>query len=233
VIELVRVFLNGEHGPILNDFCLHTAPGEAVALLGAAGSGRSAALAVASGAVQAHRGRVRLGSVEHTRRPAALRRATGLSTPDLMGPYDMSAAGWLSYWSSAQEGSSADLAAREVRALRSFGLEGVSERLVSQLSHAQRRSLDLARLWVEDPSVYLLDQPCAFLDGHSFWRLVLVLQRLKESRRTLIIATNEYNLASQVCDRAVFVEKGVNVEEMGKDSPQYKEFVRRALGWKS
>jgi ABC-type multidrug transport system ATPase subunit len=233
VIELVSVYLNGEHGPILNDFCLNTRPGEAVALLGAAGSGRSAALAVASGAVQAHRGRVRLNGVEHTRRPAALRSVTGLSSPELMGPYDMSVAGWISYWSSAQGLSREDVAPRESKALRSFGLEGVSEHLVSQLSHSQRRSLDLARLWVQNPSVYLLDQPCAFLDGHSFWRLVLVLQRLKELGQTIIISTNEYNLPAQVCDRAVLMEKGVNVEEMSNTAPNFKEFVRRALGWKS
>ena len=132
MLELKQIFLDGEHGPILKSFDLSVGVGEAVALVGLAGSGCSAVLAVASGAVQAHRGRVRFGRVEFTRRPHALREHTGLSDSELMGPFDLSVEGWLSYWSSAQGVDSREAASRQDHALHIFGLEPLRAHSVSQ-----------------------------------------------------------------------------------------------------
>jgi ABC-type multidrug transport system ATPase subunit len=233
MLELKQIFLDGEHGPILKSFDLSVGVGEAVALVGLAGSGCSAVLAVASGAVQAHRGRVRFGRVEFTRRPHALREHTGLSDAELMGPFDLSVEGWLSYWSSAQGVDPREAASRQDHALHIFGLEPLRAHSVSQLSQAQRRNLDLARLRVFNPTVYLLDHPCAFMDGFSFWKLVDEINHLKRQGHSFVIATNEYNLPAKVCDRAIFVEGGDPVEECEKGSPRFKDFVRRSLGWKS
>lgn len=229
MLELKQVVLEGEHGPILKGVDLTVEPGEAVALVGLAGSGRSAVLAVASGAVEAHRGRVRYERYERTRRPLDLRAHIGLSTPELMGPYELSTDGWLTYWSSAQ--NVGDAHAKQEQALHAFGLTHVRAHLVSQLSHAQRRCLDLARLRVLNPEIYLLDHPCSNLDGGSFWRLVQEIKKLKEEGHGFLIVSNEYNLPSQVCDRAILIEKGDSVEECKASSPRYRDFVRRSLGW--
>ena len=52
MIELISVFLNGEHGPILNDFELKLRAGEVVSLVGTSGGGKSMVLRVASGALR-------------------------------------------------------------------------------------------------------------------------------------------------------------------------------------
>lgn len=231
MLELTQVTLKGEHGPILKGVDIIVKPGEAVALVGKAGSGRSAVLAIASGALQAQEGRVRYERREQTRRPLDLRKHTGLSTPELMGPYELSVESWLSYWANAQGLGEA----RETieYALNAFGLTGVRAHLVAQLSHTHRRCLDLARLRVLNPKIYLLDHPCAFLDGVSFWNLTRELNTLKRQGHGLLIASNEYNLASRVCDRAVLIEAGDSVEECPSTSPRYQDFIRRSLGWTS
>ena len=233
MIQLASVFLDGEQAPILNELDLVVKLGEVIGLIGLAGCGKSSILKLASGSIQANRGRVRLGQVDVTRHLDQLRQATALSTPDLVGPYDMSVAGWMSYWSSVRGGIE-NHEQREAEALATFGLDGLKMSLVGQLSHSQKRCLDLARVWAIDPQVYLLDQPDAFLDGRGFQCLRRAIRKLNERGRTVLIATNSPNLPYRMCQRVVKVKNGyiADGDQRTRGDEDFQSFIYQAQGWK-
>ena len=233
MIQLASVFLDGEQAPILNELDLVVKLGEVIGLIGLAGCGKSSMLKLASGSIQANRGRVRLGQVDVTRHLDQLRQATALSTPDLVGPYDMSVAGWMSYWSSVRGGIE-NHEQREAEALATFGLDGLKMSLVGQLSHSQKRCLDLARVWAIDPQVYLLDQPDAFLDGRGFQCLRRAIRKLNERGRTVLIATNSPNLPYRMCQRVVKVKNGyiADGDQRTRGDEDFQSFIYQAQGWK-
>ncbi len=233
MIQLASVFLDGEQAPVLNELDLVVKLGEVIGLIGLAGCGKSSILKLASGSIQANRGRIRLGQVDVTRHLDQLREATALSTPDLVGPYDMSVAGWMSYWSSVRGGID-NHEEREAKALETFGLEGLKMSLVGQLSHSQKRCLDLARVWAIDPQVYLLDQPDAFLDGTGFQFLRRAIRKLNERGRTVLIATNSPNLPYRMCQRVVKVNNGYIAEgdQRVRSDEDFQTFIYQAQGWK-
>lgn len=233
MIQLASVFLDGEQAPILNELDLSVRTGELVGLIGLAGCGKSAILKLASGAMYPNRGRLRLGLKDVTRHLDQLRQATALSTPELVGPYDLSVSGWMSYWSSVRGGIE-HREERESEALATFGLNNVSSTPVSQLSHVQRRCLDLARIWAIDPSIYLLDQPDAFLDGVAFNQLRRALRKLNDRGRTVIISTNSPNLPIRMCQRVVHVKNGYisSGDERLQSDEDFQSFIYRAQGWR-
>jgi len=232
MIELVSVFLDGEHGPILNDFDLKIRAGEVVSIIGTAGGGKSAVLRLASGAQRPNRGRLRLEGRDVTNRLNLLRQDTALSTPELVGPYDLSVAGWMTYWSSVRRLPSAGLAEREANALSIFGLTEVREMPVSMLSHCQQKCLDLARVWAIDPNIYLLDNPDAHLDGLSFHRLRRALRKLHERGRTVLISTTYPNLPYRSSQRAVHMQNGAVMESRNHDHEEFQSFIYKAQGWR-
>ena len=233
MIQLASIFLDGEQGPILNELDLSVKIGETVGLIGLSGSGKSAVLKLASGAFQPNRGRIRIKLIDVTRHLSQLCAATALSTPELVGPYDLSVGGWMSYWSSVR-GNIDNHEVRETEALTTFGLSSHRLSPVSQLSHSQRRCLDLARVWAIDPPIYLLDQPDAFLDGVSFQLLRKALSKLKERGRTVLIATNSPNFPFKICHRVMRMKNGYiwSGDQRTPDDEDFQSFIYQAQGWK-
>ena len=232
MIELVSIFLDGEQGPILNEFDLKVRAGEVVSVIGTSGGGKSAVLRLASGAKRPNRGRLRLQGRDVTNRLDLLKQDTALSTPELVGPYDLSVAGWMTYWSSVRRLPSEGLAERELKALATFGLGEVRELPVSMLSHCQRRCLDLARIWAIDPNIYLLDNPDAHLDGVSFHRLRRAIRDLHERGRTVLVATTYPNLPYHSCQRVIHMKNGAVVDSCKHDDENFQNFIYKAQGWR-
>lgn len=233
MIQLASIFLDGEQAPVLNELDLVVNLGEVIGLVGLAGSGKSSVLRLASGSLQPNRGRIRLGQRDVTRHLNQLRQATALSTPDLLGPFDLTVDGWMTYWSSVRGGID-NRQEREEEALKIFGLRPYRMFSVSQLSHSQRRCLDLARVWAIDPEVYLLDQPDAFLDGLAFQCLRRAIRKLNDRGKTVIIATNSPNLPFRICQRVVWVKNGYISEgdQRVQSDEDFQSFIYKAQGWK-
>lgn len=233
MIQLASVFLDGEQGPVLNELDLVVKLGEVIGLVGLAGCGKSSILKLASGSIRPNRGRIRIGQKDVTRHLDQLRNATALSTPELVGPYDLSVAGWMSYWSSVRGGIE-DRENREEEALTTFGLSSFKMLPVGQLSHSHKRCLDLARVWAIDPQVYLLDQPDAFLDGVGFQCLRRAIRKLNERGKTVVIATNSPNLPFRMCQRVVQVKNGYISEgdQRSQNDEDFQSFIYQAQGWK-
>lgn len=230
MIDLVSIFLEGEQGYILNELELKVGAGEVVGLIGPSGSGKSAALRLASGAQRPQRGRLRLEGKDVTNHLERLRKNTALSTAELCGPYDLSVSGWMSYWSSVR-GLKGRVHEREAEALEVFGLTDVRDHPISWLSHGQRRLLDLARVWAINPSVYLLDNPDMCLDGKGFRKLTRAIRKVHEQGKTVILATTYPNLPMKVCRRVASMKGGCVMEVKRREEDQFTAFITKAQGW--
>jgi len=87
------------------------------------------------------------------------------------------------------------------------------------LSGGQARRLALARLFLTDAPLWLLDEPTEGLDQATAED---VLRRLSEQAkgRSLLIATHIQREA-QICDRAIVLDQGVLVQSVNKGEPSF------------
>jgi lipooligosaccharide transport system ATP-binding protein len=83
-----------------------------------------------------------------------------------------------------------------------------SDAEVEELSGGMQRRLLIARALVNDPELFVLDEPTTGLDPqarHLVWER---LRRLKRSGKTLLLTTHYMEEAAQLCDQIVVLDHG-------------------------
>ena len=92
------------------------------------------------------------------------------------------------------------------RALRHVGLEGLEQRVQTALSGGERRRLDIATVLVQDPQVFLLDEPAHQLDLQHQMALLGLLKRLAADQgRLVLMSLHDINLAARFCDQVLML----------------------------
>ncbi|MEH6669563.1 thiol reductant ABC exporter subunit CydD [Halopseudomonas sp.] len=187
-------------GPTLANFALTIKRGQVVALVGTSGSGKSSLLHCLAGFVQPNAGSISLFGKVPGQQPFA----------------------WLGQRPFLIQGTWADnlrLTAPQadepsmMRALKAVGLgpllaaqpQGLNTNLGEGgrgLSGGQAQRLALARVWLSDADLVLLDEPTASLDEQSEAEVIEALRGLVASGKTLIIATHHPALMA-LADRRV------------------------------
>ena len=83
----------------------------------------------------------------------------------------------------------------------------------SQLSGGQKQRVAIARALAMKPKVMLFDEATSALDPELVEEVNLVMKKLAEEHMTMIIVTHEMGFDESVCDRVLFMDQGVVVEE--------------------
>ncbi|MBZ0162298.1 MAG: amino acid ABC transporter ATP-binding protein [Notoacmeibacter sp.] len=83
----------------------------------------------------------------------------------------------------------------------------------SRLSGGQKQRVAIARALAMKPKVMLFDEATSALDPELVEEVNQVMKKLAEEHMTMVIVTHEMGFAESVCDRVLFMDQGVVVEE--------------------
>jgi len=216
-VELKRVTVShdGSTANALNAIDLTIKPGERVAIIGTSGAGKSTLFNVLAGEIAAKSGRVAVVPVR------LLTQRTELFKDSLRNNLKLA----------KSDATDAELsAALEAAGLGDFmksqadGLDTFLGEGGLGLSGGQARRLALARLFLTDAPLWLLDEPTEGLDQATAQD---VLSRLNEQakNRTLLIATHIQREA-RICDRAIVLDQGAIVSSMAKGELLFNETLK-------
>ncbi len=100
---------------------------------------------------------------------------------------------------------------RAVKLLKEMRLGERREHLPFQLSAGEQQRVAIARALANDPPVILADEPTANLDKKSSQFISDLFRELKNSEKTIIVATHDDDLLS-LADRVVVFDQGKIVE---------------------
>jgi thiol reductant ABC exporter CydD subunit len=180
-------------GPVLDRFDFELSPGETVALVGESGAGKSTVAALLLGLLKPSSGAIRVGEVD-------------LSDCRLDAWRDLVA--WVPQHPTMLCGSIADNVrlgrpdAADAEVLAAAALAGADSFIRAlpdgfltligdggrQLSPGERRRIGLARAFVRDAPLVVLDEPTADLDPDSVEVVSAAVERLRAGRTMLVIA---------------------------------------------
>jgi ATP-binding cassette subfamily C protein/ATP-binding cassette subfamily C protein CydD len=192
-VEGLTVSYPGRPEPALDDLSLHVEAGEVVALAGPSGCGKSTLLAVLLGFLAPTRGGVRVGGVDISELDADAWRARLAWVPQRPHLFARSIAENVRL--GRQDASEEELAA----AVAAAGLGDVTIRLPdgldtmlgergAGLSAGERQRIALARAFLRDAPLLLLDEPTANLDGQTEQQVLEAVQRLSAGRTVILVA---------------------------------------------
>lgn len=231
-------YANGE--PVLHDVSFEAEPGEMIAFAGPSGSGKTTifglverfyepltgeitigGIPIGSLSLESWRSQIGYVSQESAMMGGTIRENLVYGLPDAESISDEK------LWEVANMAYAEEF----IRAF-SEGLDTeVGERGI-KLSGGQRQRIAIARAFLRDPKILMMDEATASLDSQSEGVVQQALSRLMEGRTTFVIA---HRLSTIVdADKIVFIEKG-RVTGIGthlklaESHPLYREFAEQQL----
>ena len=205
-IDGLRVTYPGRSEPALADVSLTVAAGETLALVGPSGCGKSTLLGVLLGLLTPDAGSIRVGAVELAELDPDAWRAQLAWVPQRPHLFHASIADnvrvgrrdasdeevWAALADADLTDAVADLPA---------GLGTILGDRGAGLSAGERQRLALARAFLRDAPLLLLDEPTAGLDGHTERALVQSIHRLARGRTVVLVAHRPalVAMADRVC----------------------------------
>ena len=237
-----RVSLNGaskRYGKVaaLEDINLELAPGEIVGLTGPSGAGKSTLCRVIAGIDRLGSGAVAVDGRALTDTPASERDVAFMFESFALYPhltvFDNIAFPLRAPRRAARYGEEA-IAGRIEELTRLVEIDQLTKRFPSELSGGQKQRVALCRALVQEPSIYLLDEPISHLDAQLRHKLRGALRRRLVSldKPSLWVSPDAMEVVS-VADRVVVLIDGV-IQQIGEPMAVYRSpsnvHVARLIG---
>ena len=185
--------------------------GEALALLGTNGAGKSTLLRVICGLEEPSAGSVTFGGRDITSAPAERLAGQGIVLiPGGRAVFaDMTVDENLQMQALGIRKQRAVVRERRERVFETFPrLAERRPQLAGSLSGGEQQQLALAKALLLDPEVLCVDELSLGLAPIIVGELLEIVRTLHEGGITLIVVEQSLNIAAQLCDRAIFLEKG-------------------------
>jgi ABC-type multidrug transport system ATPase subunit len=205
--------LTRSYGPvtIVEDFDLDVYPGDAIALTGRNGSGKSTILRCIVGADKPTSGRIEVEGIRMSETNPAIRRAVATVIDDLDFFPDLSVVEHLDLLARAHGIPDPEDAVDEI--LREVQLVPQSGQLPGTLSSGQRRRLALATAFVRPRRLLVLDEPEQRLDVEGVAWLAARLKAERKNGLAIVMASHDPYLVSEVATRTVHLaDRDVDAE---------------------
>lgn len=207
VVELAGAgFAYPDGPPVLTGVDLAVPEGRSLALLGRNGSGKTTLMRLLSGGLRCDRGRLLLDGEPVSYGRAGLTRLRTTVQLVVQDPDDQlfaASVGQDVSFGPMNLGLPEDeVRARVDGALEALDIDALRDRPTHLLSYGQRKRAAIAGAVAMRPRVLILDEPTAGLDPHGQERLLVVLDGLRASGTTVVMATHDVDLALRWADDA-------------------------------
>jgi len=182
--------------------------GEVVVLLGPNGAGKTTTVRMLAAILQPTEGRVVVAGVDSRHDPIAIRRQVGLLTEHPGLYMRMRGAEYLDFFGRIY---GLERAAREQRSrqlLAQFDMPEAWQRRIGELSKGMRQKLALARAFLHEPPLLLLDEPTSAMDPHSAKLVRDAILSLRDERRVIVVCSHNLAEAELLADRIAIIRRG-------------------------
>jgi ABC-type multidrug transport system ATPase subunit len=213
-VEFIALTVFRSRLPVLRDISLEVHKREILAIMGPNGAGKSTLLKCLSGNARFHCRTARwFGNCD--RRSPMVRGSVGFVGHECSLYGELTASENLIF-AGRMHGVESPVD-RAMRLLEASGLNWTADRPTKHLSQGMRRRLAIARAFVHDPALVLLDEPFASLDVNGQQWLERILRECRSAGRTVCFTCHEIGVSSRLADRIVWLDRGqiVAIEPAG------------------
>jgi tungstate transport system ATP-binding protein len=208
-LQMVELQKNYRAVKALQSVSLNLQGGKIIILLGVNGAGKSTLMRILSGLENADSGTIFFNN--QSTNPKAMRQVSTLvfqkTAMFSMNVYDN-----LAYGLKIRKVPKEEIHKKIRDALEAVRLSGFEKRRAKKLSGGEQQRIALARAFLLDSNVLLLDEPTANLDPNSAAIIEKAIVAKKSSDRIIIMATHNLNQARRMADEIVHIHNGEIVE---------------------
>ncbi|MES2631434.1 MAG: ABC transporter ATP-binding protein [Pseudomonadota bacterium] len=194
--------------------------GEFLTLLGPSGSGKTTLLSLIAGLVEPDEGEIWIDGRNATHVPSEKRGIGVVFQSYALFPH-LSIFENVAFPLRMRRRSEADIRKQVGEVLEVVRLSGLVDRLPAELSGGQQQRVALARCFVYEPAIILMDEPLGALDKRLRDHMQIEIRRLAQARRASVVyVTHDQEEALVMSDRICLINEG-RIEQIGTPHELY------------
>lgn len=192
----------------LDSLSITVGAGQILGFIGPNGAGKTTTIRILVGLLKPTSGTARIGGADCMRDSRKIKRMVGYM-PDQFGSYDnMRVTEYLDFFGAAYGIGRRQRGKRIAEVLEIASATYMKDLFVEALSHGMQQRVGIARTLLHDPQVLILDEPANGLDPQARIDMRLLLLRLAEMGKTLIVTSHILPELARVCNLVAMITKG-------------------------
>ena len=197
--------------PFFTNLTFQVAPGKCLVLLGRNGTGKTLLLNILATLVEPTSGTVSIAGVDAFSNLKQVRSSIGYIPVGFEGYPELSVIDYLNFFAAAYKLNKRERATAIDAVLELMDIEHLRDIKIGILSTGERQRLLLAKTFLHEPELWLLDEPLTPLDPGGQVEMIELLEELQSMGKTVVIATNRLEDVSRLCGTDSQDEKFIGI----------------------
>ncbi len=194
--------------PHLTELTFQVENGECLALLGKNGAGKTLLLNLLATLIAPTSGTVSIAGYDAFSNLKQVRPLIGYVPVAFEGYPELSAIEYLDFFAAAYRMERGERAAAIDAVLTLMDIGPLRDVKIGALSTGEKQRLLLAKTFLHEPAVWLLDEPLAPLDARGQMEMIELLNELRAMGRTVVVATNRIDDVPRLCNKVGILNQG-------------------------
>ena len=194
--------------PYLTELTFQVENGECLALLGKNGAGKTLLLDILATLIAPTSGTVSIAGYDAFSNLKQVRPLIGYVPVAFEGYPELSAIEYLEFFASAYRMERGERAAAIDAVLTLMDIGPLRDVKIGALSTGEKQRLLLAKTFLHEPEMWLLDEPLAPLDARGQMEMIELLNELRAMGKTVVVATNRIDDVPRLCNKVGILNQG-------------------------
>ncbi len=187
---------------------LEIRPGEIFGFLGPNGAGKSTTIKMIVGLLKPDEGRILLDGVDVWKEPLIAKQNISY-VPDNPEIYDrLKGIEYLNFVADMYDIPSDERKSKIEHYSGIFSIQDALNGLIGGYSHGMKQKLVLVSALLNNPSLFILDEPMVGLDPRSSFNLKEIMRKMCDQGSKVFFSTHVMEVAEKLCDRIAIINRG-------------------------
>ena len=212
--DLTKVFHDKKRGEIraVDSVSIDCRPGRVYGLLGLNGAGKTTLMRLLSTTLKPTSGRAQVGGFDILKQPERVKEQIGFLSGDTGLYQRLTAEETVSYFGRLNGMERKTLKERVDQMFDRFDMNDFRDRKVGKLSSGMKQKISIARTFVNDPKVLILDEPTIGLDVVTSRGIIDFIRESQQADKCILFSTHVMWEAQKLCDDIAIIHKGKILE---------------------
>lgn len=192
----------------VDDINLNIRSGEIFGFLGPNGAGKTTTIKIIVGLLKPDSGKITIDGVDVWQEPLKAKSMISY-VPDNPEVYDkLKGIEYLNFIADMYGIPREDREEKMNHFLHMFNIKDAVGDIIGSYSHGMKQKLVLTSALLNDPKLFILDEPMVGLDPKSSFNLKKIMKEMCDEGKTVFFSTHVLEVAEKLCDRIAIINKG-------------------------
>ncbi len=212
--NLTKIFRDKKRGEIraVDSVSIECQPGRVFGLLGLNGAGKTTLMRLLSTILKPTSGTAKVAGFDILEQPEKVKEKIGFLSCETGLYHRLTAEETVNYFGRLNGMKEDQLKRRVDEMFERFDMNEFRKRRVDKLSSGMKQKVSIARTFINDPEVLILDEPTLGLDVVTSRGIIDFIKKSRGSNRCILFSTHVMWEAQKLCDDIAIIHKGKILE---------------------